>query len=216
MAHVEPLAREDLAALEPVLAGAEAAMGFVPNSMMTMAHMPQLTMAFAMLAGVVFGADLKPQIQNFASMVPVDPNAEEALAPAMVQLIAYCVSVSAGCRYCQAHTSHNGHRQGLTEEKIKQILFYEDADVFDDAEKALIALSLAAGEVPNGSSQSHFDALRGHFSERQIVQIVAVISLFGFLNRWNDTMATQLESAPVAFAESMLGESGWQIGKHGA
>ena len=35
MAHVEPLARTELAALEPVLAGAEAAMGFVPNSMMT-------------------------------------------------------------------------------------------------------------------------------------------------------------------------------------
>ena len=216
MAHVEPMAREDLSALEPVLAGAEASMGFLPNSMMTMAHMPQLAMAFSMLAGVVFGADLKPQLQSFAKMVPVDPNADEALAPVMVQLIAYCVSVSAGCGYCQAHTSHKGHQQGLAEEKIKQILFYEEATVFNDAEKAVIALSLAAGEVPNGSTQPHFDALRPHFSERQIVQIVAVISLFGFLNRWNDTMATQLESAPVAFAQAMLSESGWQAGKHGA
>lgn len=214
MAHVEPLPREALGALEPVLAGAEAAMGFVPNSMLTMAHMPQLTMAFSMLAGVVFGADLKPQMQNFAQIVPTDSLAHEALPPTMVQLIAYCVSVSAGCRYCQAHTSHSGHRQGLDESKIQQILFYEDSTEFSAAEKALIALALAAGEIPNGSNQSHFDALREHFSERQIVQIVAVISLFGYLNRWNDTMATQLESAPVEFAQAVLGASGWELGKH--
>ena len=74
MAHVEPRTRAELAELEPVLAGAEAAMGFVPNSMMTMAHMPQLTMAFSMLAGVVFGADLRPMIENYAKIAPVDPH----------------------------------------------------------------------------------------------------------------------------------------------
>ena len=44
--------------------------------------------------------------------------------------------------------------------------------------------------------------------ERQIVQIVGVISLFGFLNRWNDTVATQLESAPSEFAHGVLEASG--------
>ena len=51
--------------------------------------------------------------------------------------------------------------------------------------------------------QRHFDALRHHFSERQIVQIVALISVFGFLNRWNDTMATALEGHPTDFAEAV-------------
>ena len=54
--------------------------------------------------------------------------------------------------------------------------------------------------VSNGPLPYHFAALREHYSEREIVQIVAVISLFGFLNRWNDTMATQLEASPVEFA----------------
>ena len=216
MAHVAPLARQDLAALEPVLAGAEANMGFVPNSMLTMAHMPQLTMAFSMLAGVVFGADLRPMMENFANIVPQDENAAEALPPQLVQLIAYSVSLSAGCRYCQAHTSHSGHRLGVEEEKFANILQYESSADFEPAEKAVIALGLAAGQVPNESSDAQFAALAEHFSERQIVQIVAVISLFGFLNRWNDTMATQLESGPVAFAQAALGGSGWQVDKHGA
>jgi len=215
MAHVAPLKREDLSALEPVLAGAEAAMGFVPNSMLTMARMPQLTAAFSMLAGVVFGRDLQPQIEGLARVVTADPQAEEALPPQLVQLIAYCVSLSAGCRYCQAHTSHSGHKQGIDEEQLANIVSYEQSDLYSDAEKALIAMALAAGEVPNGATGEHFAALREHFSERQIVQIVAVISLFGFLNRWNDTMATQLEDAPVEFAQRVLGAGGWQVDKHG-
>jgi AhpD family alkylhydroperoxidase len=216
MAHVSPLPRDQLNHLEPVLAGAEAAMGFVPNSMLTMAHMPQLTMAFSMMAGVVFGGDLKPLMENFAKIVPVDENAGESLPPSTVQLIAYSVSLSAGCRYCQAHTSHSGHRLGVDEEKFAQLLQYEESPAFSTQERAVIALALAAGQVPNESEEQHFAALREHFSERQIVQIVAVISLFGFLNRWNDTMATQLESSPVEFAERVLAGGGWQVDKHGA
>jgi AhpD family alkylhydroperoxidase len=183
--------------------------------MLTMAHMPQLTMAFSMLAGVVFGADLRPMMAAYSDMVPVDDAADEALSPQLVQLIAYAVSLSAGCRYCQAHTSHSGHRRGVDEEKFAQILDYENSPEFSDAEKALVALSLAAGQVPNESDNHHFQALKLHFSERQIVQVVAVIALFGFLNRWNDTMATELEPGPVDFASAVLAESGWSVGKHG-
>jgi len=214
MAHVKPVPRAELAALDPVLAGTEASMGFVPNSMVTMAHMPQLTMAFSMLAGVVFGGDLQPMIDNFQKIVPADEHVEDKLAPDLVQLIAYAVSLSAGCRYCQAHTSHSGHRLGVDEEKFAQILNYEDSALYTAAEKAVVALALAAGQVPNDAVADHFAAMQAHFSQRQIVQVVAVISLFGFLNRWNDTMATELEASPVEFAQRVLGDGGWQVDKH--
>jgi hypothetical protein len=32
---------------------------------------------------------------------------------------------------------------------------------------------------------------------------VAVLSLYGFLNRWNDTLKTELEAPPAAFATSL-------------
>ncbi len=215
MPHINPLPRTDVPELEPLLRNAEAAMGFVPNSMLTMAHLPQLTMAFSLLAGVCFGTDIRPQVQALASLSPQPQPATAALPGHLVQLIAYCASLSSGCRYCQAHTSHNGHRQGLTSDQLDEILTYEQSDQFTAAEKALIDLALAAGSVPNGATPLHFEVLRQHYSEQQCVQIVAVIALFGFLNRWNDTLATSLEAAPTEFAQTMLADAGWQIGKHG-
>jgi hypothetical protein len=38
--------------------------------------------------------------------------------------------------------------------------------------------------------------------------------LFGWLNRWNDTMATDLETHPLEFGLSTLSDSGWVPGKH--
>jgi len=49
MSHVQPRPAGDVPELASVFAGAEAAMGFVPNSMLTMAHMPQLPVAFMMI-----------------------------------------------------------------------------------------------------------------------------------------------------------------------
>jgi len=214
MAHLDALKRDRLAAIEPVLAGSEAMMGFVPNSMLTMSHMPQLTMAFSMLAGVVFGRDLADTMAAYRDLVPADEHAEDALPPDLIQLVAYAVSVSAGCRYCQAHTSHNATRFGASEDKLLAVLDYESSSLFAPAERAAIGLALAAGQVPNEVDRNHFEALQQHFNERQIVQIVAVVSLFGFLNRWNDTLATDLETQPTAFAESTLAKGGWRLGKH--
>ncbi len=214
MAHVAPREAADLAELQPVFDNVAAAMGFVPNSMLTMAHMPQLTVAFSLLANVVFGGDGKTLMQRMAQVMPEQRDAELNLPPELVQLIAFCTSVTSGCRYCQAHTSHSGHRLGAGEEKFQQVLNYASADCYSAAERAVVALALAAGEVPNGTTAEHFAALKEHFSDRQTVQIVAVISMFGFLNRWNDTMATQLEEAPTAFADGHLGALDWQVGKH--
>ena len=95
------------------------------------------------------------------------------------------------------------------------VLGFEESPLFSAAERAALALALAAGSVPNESGPDHFARLREHFTERQIVQIVGVIALFGFLNRWNDTMATELEAMPNEFAATALGAIDWQVGKHG-
>ncbi len=58
-----------------------------------------------------------------------------------------------------------------------------------------------------------FAATRAHYSEAQIVEILGVVAMFGFLNRWNDTMATPLEAAPDAVAAAAAG-AGWNAGKH--
>ena len=219
MAHLPPLDTEALEELKPILAMSEATMGFVPNSVKTMAHLRQLPAAFSVLFGTVMGGDTRQLLENMSKVVPQQNAPEDNLPADLLQLVAYCVSLSAGCRYCQAHTGHNTQRMSpapdAQAEKRIQVLNYETAECFSAAERAAIGLALAAGQVPNGANQEHFDELKKHYSSRQIVQLVAVISAFGFLNRWNDTMATALEDLPTDFAQRELTPAGWQLGKHG-
>ena len=212
MAHIEPRPRAEVGELQEIFAGAEAAMGFVPNSMLTMAHMPQLPAAFFALTSVVFGGDLKAAMPMLERSVANDSDRRDNLPPDLVQLIAFAVSVAAGCRYCQAHTSHSAAKRGVSVEKINAAFEFETSDLFDEAERAALRVALHAGMVPNAVEPTHMTALNEHYTARQCVEIVAVISLFGYLNRWNDTMASTLEDKPVSFASTNL--PSWEIGKH--
>ena len=92
---------------------------------------------------------------------------------------------------------------------------FETSDLFAESERAALRLARDAASTPNGSTPQHFEQLRKHFGDGEIVEIVGVISLFGWLNRWNDTMGTQLEEEPLLFASSHLTDHGWAPGKHG-
>ncbi len=45
--------------------------------------------------------------------------------------------------------------------------------------------------------------------------MLGVISLFGYLNRWNDSMGTSIEEGAVESGSQYLGKHGWNKGKHG-
>ena len=107
-------------------------------------------------------------------------------------------------------------RQGVKVEKIAAIWDYETSPLFDAAERAALRVAQLAAQVPNAVEDADFDALRPHFSDDQIVEIVSAISLFGFFNRFNDTLAMPLEEPVAQFAGDLLAGAGWKIGKHGA
>ncbi len=83
----------------------------------------------------------------------------------------------------------------------------EFEDVFSRAERAALRMVQSAGSVPNAVTDEDMEALKEHFDEDQIVELVGVVCLFGWLNRWNDTMATPLEERPIAFGERHLGKA---------
>jgi hypothetical protein len=79
-----------------------------------------------------------------------------------------------------------------------------------------LRVALGAGVVPNAVSDADFDTLKAHYSNEEIVEIVAVIALFGYLNRWNDTMQPELETKHLGYAAAHnLSNRGWSIGHHG-
>ena len=60
-------------------------------------------------------------------------------------------------------------------------------------ERAAIRVAHLSGLQPNAVEDCHFEALKQHYTGDEIAELVAVIALFGFLNRWNDTIRTDIE-----------------------
>ena len=149
--------------------------------------------AFATLAGAVLSGTVRPELK---------------------QLVAHISSTAAGCQYCQAHTAHTAARIGVSLEKLEAAWNFETDNRFNEAERAALRFARDASIIPNAVTKNHFEDLHKHFSDDEIVELLAVISLFGWLNRWNDTMATELESEPLNFASRHLTPRGWQAGKH--
>lgn len=192
--RLDPIAPEDFGEIAEALEHTRRTLGFVPNSLLTMGQRPGLVRAFANLSREVFmGAELDLDILN---------------------MIAHVASTAAGCSYCQAHTASNIADDGTVSERLRKIWEFETSELFTEAERSAFRLARDSAMVPNAVEDGHFDVLKSFYSQRQIVDMLAVISLFGFLNRWNDTLATPLESGPTEVAEKLLSERGWEAGKH--
>jgi len=196
MAIVEPLPAHQDGELEALASVYLEALGFVPNSFMTLQRRPAIAKALATLIG--------------AAMAP-DPRVTSEFKRCIGQVASY----ASGCRYCQAHLATASRRYGASDERIANIWDWERSDLFTPAERAALAFAQAAASVPNAVDPAIEAELKAHWSDDEIVDILGVVAAFGFLNRWNDSMGTTLEDEPAAFAEGLLGPKGWSIGKHG-
>ncbi|HYZ40492.1 MAG TPA: carboxymuconolactone decarboxylase family protein [Stellaceae bacterium] len=195
MPRIAPLPAETLPELADLLDASRGRMGFVPNSQLIMAHRPEILRGFVQLASAINGpgSSIEPQLRNLVSQM---------------------ASRASGCGYCMAHTAHTAGRVGVPEAKEDALWEYETSPLFSDAERAALRVAHGAAQVPNAVTDEDFNELKRYYTDAQIVDIVAVIALFGFLNRFNDTMATELESSPIEAGRRFLAQKGWTVGKH--
>ena len=169
-------------------------LGFCPNSVLTMQKKPHLAQAFVNLNKAV--------MDNAGS-----------ISSEFKRIIAYISSNTAGCRYCQAHTIRAAERYGGEKERLEQAWDFENSSLFSEAEKVALRFTIAASSVPVSTSQELEELLQHHWDETDILEIMSVIALFGYLNRWNDVIGTSLEKDAKDSAESIL-QNQWDIGKH--
>lgn len=123
-------------------------------------------------------------------------------------------SLAAGCRHCQAHGAYGADRVGVPTEKVKALWSFETSDVFDDRERAALRFALAAGSTPSAVTADHHADLRQHFTDEEVRTMIATVSVGGFMNRYNDALATVTDQESVDWATEHLGPVGWDIGKH--
>ena len=197
MAHMDPLPFAAVPQdIQEKFAHYKNTRGFTPNSIKTMARRPNIVRAFMRLNQVVL----------YEGTVPEQ----------LKMLVSLIASQAAGCRYCQAHMANLSKIYQASEDKIDKVWEFETSDLFTDAERAALRLAYHAAMAPSQVTAEDFDEVYKHFDDGQVVEIVAAVALFGFLNRWNDAMATELEEWPAQVAAATLGRSfGWEAGKHG-
>lgn len=195
MARLNPLPMHDSPELQEEFAFFEKTLGFVPNSLLTMARRPALARGLIALSKGVY-----------------DPKGTVELG--LKRMIGHVASMAAGCMYCRAHTATSAMRLGVPAEKLAALADYRSSNLFTDGERAAFDFALAAASVPNDVTDESFRRLQQYWNEGEIVEILGVISLFGFFNRWNDSLATTLEEEPLENAGHVLGPTGWHVGKH--
>ena len=170
-------------------------LGFTPNSVLTMQRKPKLVQALAQMNAAV-----------------MDPAGEVDLG--FRRLIGHVVSKVAGCLYCQAHTLLGARNFGVSDAKLADVWTYATSELYSARERLALDFALAAASQPNAVTDSQFAELQQHWTDGEITEILGVVAMFAFLNRWNDTMGTPLEAAPLAVAQQALGGQGWVAGKH--
>jgi len=195
MPHLPPLPRDAVPEFKALFDHYENTRGFVPNSILTMSRRPSIARAFMQLnQSILYEGTVDKELKMLVSLI---------------------ASQAAGCLYCQAHMANLSSIYKASGEKIAGVWEFETSDLFSEAERAALRLAMKASIIPNQAEQEDFDELAKHFGEGQIVELVASVALFGYLNRWNDSMATELEEYPSKVARNTIGASGWQPGKHG-
>ena len=195
MPRLAPLSVDTTPELDAAFEIYRQALGFVPNSVLIMQRRPKLVKALAGLAAAVW-----------------DP--ESTVDRGFKRLMAHVSSRAHGCRYCMAHTAGGALHLGVAEDKVAAIWEYRSSPLYSVAERLALDFAVAASSVPNDVTDAMFAELKNHWTDDQIVELTAVISLFGFMNRWNDTMATPLEQEPAEVGEKLLAHRGWDPGKH--
>lgn len=183
------------AALQELIEFYDETLGFCPNSVKTMHIRPRIAYAFIEMNKAV--------MENFGRVT----------SP-LKRMIGYISSHATGCRYCEAHTILAAERYGATQAQLDNIWSYKTHPSFSEAERAALDFALASSTVPNSVDDHIAENLRLYWEEGEIVEMLGVISLFGYLNRWNDSMGTAMEDGAVEAGKKLLKVVDWEVGKH--
>ena len=195
MTLIEPLNRQDASEFKDLMEFYEGR-GYFPNNLLTLARVPGLLQA----------------LHNLHSTAMVE---HSRVTPELKVLLAHVSSGVAGCRYCQAHTAFGAEKRHGNAERIDEIWEFRTSVLFTDAERAAIELAAGAGVTPNAVTDDMRKEARKYWTDDELAEIVAIISVMGFMNRWNDTVAIPLEAPPMEYAKKRLQDHGWEPGRHG-
>ena len=108
------------------------------------------------------------------------------IEPYLKWKIAYAVSDALKCRFCVDVTTKMLVKLGADEAMIEKIKGIKDSP---EEEKDILELVKDVTDNAHIDKPEIFERLRSKLSEAQIVEVVSVIGLFNYINRFNNTFA---------------------------
>ena len=140
--------------------------GKAPEWVRVMAHSPKILKEFTELFKVIM--------------------AEGKIKAYLKWKIAYTVSEMLKCPFCVNVTTKMLEKFGATEEMMKKTT---DENVFKKAEKEILELVKDVTDDAHLDQPEIFMRLKEKLTEAQIIEVISVIGLFNYINRFNNTLA---------------------------
>ncbi|MEZ5737660.1 MAG: hypothetical protein R3E09_17985 [Novosphingobium sp.] len=165
-----------------------AAIGYVPNSMLTYLHRPQIAAAFLGLSSAIYGVD------------------EESLPMSVQSKLGVICSAINGCAYCTSHqcnalqnpAAHAGALAGLSDGEVERLISGEDKGS-DPVEQVCFAYARSASYDPNSVSAAMLSELRERLTPAQIVQLAAIVGMWKLFNTIHDSLHLPIEDDKLPY-----------------
>jgi len=165
MAIISSLEKEQVeGAVKAIYEKFEKDAGKVPEWVKVMAHDPKIVKEFTELFKVIMS--------------------ESTIEPLLRWKIAYVVSDSLKCPFCVDVTKRMLKILGASEEVLEKVKQSEGETV---QEKEVLQLVREVTLKANVCTPELFEKLKKKFSEKELVEIVSIIGLFNYINRFNNT-----------------------------
>jgi AhpD family alkylhydroperoxidase len=98
-----------------------------------------------------------------------------------------------GCSYCVDAGAKSAAKAGASSEKLLAVAAWYENPLFDDAERAALALTEAATRLadrPGAVTDEIWAQAAKHYDEGQLSSLVLMIGISNFFNRVNTTLRT--------------------------
>jgi AhpD family alkylhydroperoxidase len=114
--------------------------------------------------------------------------------PLLLGLVHLRASQINGCSPCVFGGVQSAKQQGETDERLHNVVTWQETPFFTEPERAALALTEAATRIQDGApgvTDEIWDAAAKHFDEKQLSAITLNIALTNFFNRINRTTREQ-------------------------
>jgi AhpD family alkylhydroperoxidase len=115
----------------------------------------------------------------------------------LIELVKLRASQINGCAYCIDMHSRDARKLGESEQRLYVLNAWRDAAIYSPRERAALAWTEAVTQIAEfHESDEAYEALRPHFSEKEIADLTMLI---GMINLWN-RLAISLRKQPATNA----------------